>query len=308
MKKRRRLSKPAAFPPVVKNVIVPGEGGSLSAAAYRPAFWLVAFAAPAFESVWAAGAFMAMTKLPVWLPATTGYRDAWSAIRAMPTLALYALLTMFAVGLAEYIVPVRAVESVVVSIVLGFVVSAAQNFFLTPIMIAVHRYIILDETAPRYVLEPGQRTFRVFFGWLMALSTLRLLTNLFFAPNDLPMMISAVVVLVAMVFIIVVTIRLSILFPAIAVDAPGAIAANAWADSRGHTFYIFLIFLLAGLPIIVGLVLFTVPFAINGMNRAVAFGLLTIVISIVMVFVLVLYVAIASRLYQALADRLLRGA
>ncbi len=173
-------------------------------------------------------------------------------------------------------------------------------------MIAVHRYIILDEAAPRYVLEPGQRTFRVFFGWLMALSTLGLLANLFFAPNDLPMMISAVVVLVATVLMIVVTIRLSILFPAIAVDAPGATATNAWADSRGHTFGIFLIFLLACLPIIVGLVLFIVPFAMNETNQGGGLGLTEMVVmAVVMGFFLVLCVAIASRLYQALADRLL---
>lgn len=245
-----------------------------------------------------------MTKLPVWRPATTGYRDAWSAIRAMPMLALYTLLITFAVGLADYVVPVRAVESVVVSIVLGFAVSAAQNFFLTPIMIAVHRYIILDEAAPRYVLEPGRRTFRVFFGWLMALSTLGLLANLLFAPNDLPTMFSAVVVLVSMVLTIVVTIRLSILFPAIAVDAPGATATNAWADSGGHTFAIFLIFLLACLPIIVGLILFIVPFAMNETNQSGGLAEMA-VMPVVMGFFLVLCVAIASRLYQALADRLL---
>jgi hypothetical protein len=252
---------------------------------------------------------MAMTKLPVWRPVTTGYRDAWSAIRAMPMLALYTLLIMFAVSLAEYVVPARAVESVVLGTILSLAVSAVQNLFLTPIMIAVHRYVILGEVAPRYALEPGQRIFRAFFGWLMALSALGLLANLFFTPNDLPAMISLTVVLITMVVMIVVTIRLSILFPAIAVDAPGATAANAWADSKGHTFGIFLIFLLAGLPIIVGLILFIVPFAINETAQSVALGFPEmIVMSVVMVFFLVLYVAIASKLYQALADRLLRGA
>lgn len=251
---------------------------------------------------------MAMSKLPVWRPVTTGYRDAWSAIRAMPMQALYTLLILVAVGLVEYVVPLRAVESVILGTILSLVVSAVQNFFLTPIMIAVHRFIILGETAPRYALDPGEGIFRAFFGWLTVLSALGLLANLFFTPNDLPAMTSMAVVLIVMVFMIVVTIRLSILFPAIAVDAPGAAAANAWADSKGHTFDIFLIFLLAGLPIVIGLILFIVPFAINETNQGVALRFpVMIVMSVGMVFFLVLCVAIASRLYQALADRLLRS-
>jgi hypothetical protein len=254
------------------------------------------------------GAAMAMTKLPVWRPVTTGYRDAWSAIRAMPMLAVYAFVIIVAVSLVEYIVPLRAVESVILATILSLAVSAVQNFFLTPIMIAVHRFIILGETTRHYALEPGQGVFRTFFGWLMVLSTLGLLANLFFGPNDLPAMVSLIIILVTMILMLVVTVRLSILFPAIAVGAPGATAANAWADSKRHTFDIFLIYLLAGLPIIVGLVLFIVPFAINETSQAVALGLPeTLVMAVVMVFFLVLCVAIASKLYQALADRLLGG-
>ena len=113
---------------------------------------------------------MAMTKLPILRPVTTGYRDAFVAIRAMPALAGYAFLIMLAINLSEFVIPTRAVESVIAGTILSLAVSAVQNFFLTPIMIAVHRYVILDEVTPKYLLAPGQKTFRAFFAWLMALS------------------------------------------------------------------------------------------------------------------------------------------
>jgi hypothetical protein len=251
---------------------------------------------------------MAMTKLPILRPITTGYSDAWSAIRAMPSLAGYGLLIMFAINLLEYIDPAGVVGDAVLGNVLSFAVSAVQSFFLTPIMIAVHRFVILEEVTPRYVLEPGQRAFRAFFGWLLAVSALGLVVILIFAPNDLPAGISLGVVLIAMVVMIVVTTRLSILFPAIAVGAPGASAANAWADSKRHTFGIFLIFLLAILPILIGAVLLLFPFASSESSQGAALGLpAMIVMSVVQMFATILCVAIASRLFQALADRLLRS-
>lgn len=254
---------------------------------------------------------MAIDKLPVLRPVSAGYRDAWQAIRAMPMLAGYALLIMFAVNLLDYVFPFRAAEDdVVVGTVVSFAVSAVQNFFLTPIMIAVHRFIVLGDTAPRYALEPGSRVFRAFFGWMMALSALGLLAALLFAPNDLPGLISGVIALLAMVALIVVTIRLSILFPAIAVDAADASAANAWADSKGHTLRIFLIFLLAVLPILVGAILFILWFVLDDDSQTGSeLGIAAmVVVSFVQMFFLILCVAIASRLYQALADRLLRSA
>ena len=51
--------------------------------------------------------------------------------------------------------------------------GAVESFCLTPIIIAFHRFIILDEVAPGYVVDPGHPGFMAFFGWLVALSILR---------------------------------------------------------------------------------------------------------------------------------------
>ena len=54
---------------------------------------------------------------------------------------------------------------------------------------------------------------------------------------------------------------------------------------------------------------FIVPFVVTENNQAATLGLPEmIVMSVVLVFFVILCVAIASRLYEALADRLLRSA
>jgi hypothetical protein len=250
-----------------------------------------------------------MSTIPILSPVTTGYRDAFAAIRAMPALAGYAFLIMLAINLSEFFIPARAVESIIAGTLLSLTVSAVQNFLLTPIMIAVHRYVVLDEVTSKYALDPGQKTFRAFFAWLMALSALGFLAFLFGSPKNDPTLLSLGVVMIGLVVMIVVTTRLSILFPAIAVDSPGATAANAWADSKQHTFRIFLIFLLSVLPIVIGALIVIVPFVLNSTSQSDAPpGIAAmLVMSVVQMFFMVLCVAIASRLYQALADRLLRS-
>jgi cytochrome bd-type quinol oxidase subunit 2 len=175
-------------------------------------------------------------------------------------------------------------------------------------MIAVHRFVILGEVTTSYVLEPNQRVFRAFFGWLLALSVIGLFAVMLFAPNALPASLSLAIVLIVMVLMIVVTLRLSILFPAIAVETPGATARNAWADSKQHTFSIFLIFLLAIVPLVIGALFVLFPFVLGDDGQGAALGLpAMIIMSVVQMFATILCVAIASRLYQALADRLLRA-
>lgn len=247
---------------------------------------------------------MAMTTIPILAPVWTGYRDAWSAIRAMPALTGITVLIMFAFGLLDYLVPFRAEDNVVAGTFVAIVVSAVQNFFLTPIMIAVHRFVILGEVAPRYWLAPSQPAFRAFFGWLLALSVLGLLTVPLFS-NGLPAMLSLGVVLIAMVIIIVISTRLAILFPAIAIEAPGANAANAWADSKPHTFRIFLVFLLAVLPVAIGALFVTFPFALGSDGQGTLGIPALFIMAVVQMFAVILCVAIASRLYEALANRLL---
>src|SRR5207249_911245 len=50
---------------------------------------------------------------------------------------------------------------------------------------------------------------------------------------------------------IVLGLRMTLLFPAIAVDAPGATWVNAYHDTKGHSWGIFLIYVAAMVPAIV---------------------------------------------------------
>ena len=250
---------------------------------------------------------MAMSKIPIMAPVATGYKDAISMIRTMPMVAGIAFLIMLAFNLLEYVVPFRTTESAIGGVALAIIVSAVQNFFLTPVMIAVHRFIILHEVAPRYVLEPTQPVFQAFFAWLMALSVLGLLTMPLFAI-EIGAVLSLGVILVTLAVVILVSTRLSILFPAIAVAAPGATAANAWADSKPHTFRIFLIFLLAIIPIAIGALFVLFPFVLSADGQSEVLSIPAMfVMAVFQMFAVILCVAIASRLYEALADRLLRA-
>jgi hypothetical protein len=101
------------------------------------------------------------------------------------------------------------------------------------------------------------------------------------------------------------TFRLTILFPAIAVDAAGATAANAYADSKGNVWRIFLIFLLTILPLValaLGLYfLGLISTAKDVSPLRIAGQVLSAVIGVP---AYALFVAVASRLFQALGERL----
>lgn len=243
---------------------------------------------------------MAMSKIPILKPVVTGYRDAWSAISAMPVFAIYVVLVMLAANLIEYFYPAAISGTDFVAALVSIVVSAVQNFFLTPIMIAVHRYIILEQITPAYLLQPGERTFRVFFTWLMLLSALPIFA--------VPLVAVLPIGLVGVMFMVmvIVSLRLSILFPAIAVDAPGASPGCAWYDSKKNTFRILLIFALSVMPLMLGALVFVVPFqGLARVEESTTSIPRMIGLSVVQMFYFILFVAIASRLYQALADRLL---
>ena len=249
---------------------------------------------------------MATTQLPILRSVTTAYRDAWNAISAMPALAVAALVITLAISVLEYVLPLRALVLTSLGALITFLLSIAQNFLITPVIIAVHRFIVLGEVTPGYVLEPRQRRFQLFFGWLLALTTVASLMRLAVtAFAGLSFGILFAFELVSAIAMTVVTLRLMILFPAIAVDAAGATAANAWADSRGSAWRIFLISFVTLLPVLVVVLLLYQFFGIApraGSGPAAIAGL--VFGGVANVFLLIVFVAIASRLFQSLAVRL----
>ena len=150
--------------------------------------------------------------------------------------------------------------------------------------------------------------FMAFFGWLVALSILRELVVLAqetLTALGVPVLIAVVPTLVVLIVVIILSLRLIILFPALAVNARGANAPNALADSEGHVFRIFMIFVLAGLPFAVLAIAITIllgrSVAVPGTPAAMV-GLA--VGAVIQTAILILFVAIASRLFQMLASRI----
>src|SRR5215470_1342684 len=144
-------------------------------------------------------------------------RDALSALR---TPALIVFLILFALNLVRWrITPLNSLTG-------GFVLEdlfyeAVNAFLMTPYAIAVHRFIILGERTMSYRIAPAEPRFRRFFGWSLALSVLAYepvtIVDMLPGPTSLTFLLTAVLGIAAFV----VGIRAIVLFPAIAVDAPG---------------------------------------------------------------------------------------
>ena len=100
--------------------------------------------------------------------------------------------------------------------------DAVWAFLLSPIVIAIHRFVILGEVTPNYGLDVGEPAFRLMFIWLFGLrvfsglpyTLLGALQALGFSPlaTAIPF---AIALIVAPPYL-----RLTILYPAIAVEAP----------------------------------------------------------------------------------------
>ena len=87
--------------------------------------------------------------------------------------------------------------------------------------------------------------------------------------------------------------------------SPGANAGNAWADTEGHALDIFLIFLVASLPLAAVAIGELFVLGPGLLERGSTLSVIDLIIgSPIQTGLAILYVAIASRLFQALAHRL----
>lgn len=244
--------------------------------------------------------------------AVTAWRDALAAASAMPVvlgIAMVAVLTLNALALPfiprDVETPTGAGTQAVT-----FAVGLAQGFLLTPLAIAVHRFVLLGERAGSYQLEPSEPRFRRFFLFTIVLQLLLdipgALMGLAGKMSGLAAGVSGLAVFVLFVIAAILALRTLILFPAIAVDAPGAEWSNALRDSKGHSWRVLFILIAASVPIFVVYLpvffLFWWPSGPTGVGTVV----LVVVEAVWIVFATAAYAALASRLFMALAERLAR--
>lgn len=194
---------------------------------------------------------MRKRRLPVAPTIVAAYRDLARLLAAMPALMLSAFLILLAVSAGAELVPQHLLDGELAGEALGLAQNAVEAFLLTPVFMALHRFVILDKITRTYTVPIGEAGFGVFFGWLFALKVLiglpiGLLGLLEALNGSLPATILAFVV--ALIAAITVALRLSILLPALAVGAPGAVASRALADTRDNVLRILAVLCLALVP------------------------------------------------------------
>jgi hypothetical protein len=189
--------------------------------------------------------------LPIIRTLAAAYRDWRRAVVALRALVPSAFFILVALSAADEFVPHSLWGENLTGHALDLVDNALWALLLTPVVIAVHRFVIQDVITPAYTLPLGDAAYQKFFIWLFALKVLSGL------PFDLlgimqalgwPLWASTFGLVVALIAAIGLSLRLTVLLPALAVQAPDATAAHAFADGKGQALRLFLIFFLALVP------------------------------------------------------------
>ena len=173
-------------------------------------------------------------------------------------------------GMAEAFARLRGLSIIGFSIYLAFeaaeayvgpddtllsnVLDGIRDVLLVPFDIAIYRLLILGEVTSRYsfALDTSSRFQRI-AGWtigLWAFITLPLHALSLPTPSDPAQAIAVVIACIAAIAAgIAVTVRIALLFPAIASDARGATIGSALADTSGRFWLILKALVIAFLPL-----------------------------------------------------------
>jgi hypothetical protein len=255
---------------------------------------------------------MRQRRLPILPTLVAAYRDLGRLLTAMRALMLSAFFIMLATSVAAELVSQRLWDQELAGEALGFAQNAIEAFLLTPVVIAIHRFVILDKITSKYTVPIGEPVFGIFFGWLLSLKVLiglpfDLLGVLQTLNWSLPA--STLAFALALIAAVGVLLRLTILLPALAVEAPGATLSHALADTKGHVLRVLALFFLALAPwlgaAIGGVLLLGRGATITGSPLA----MLSLVMGgVLQTITLSLTAVIASHAFMALAAQVKRAA
>jgi hypothetical protein len=259
---------------------------------------------------------VAQPKPPVIETAVAAWRDAFRAIGAMPEVTGIALVLVLATSLGGFAIfpnPSALVRSPwlpVISIVSGVV----QAILLAPLAIAVHRFVILGETTNRYPLEPGSSRYLRFVGFAILVKILWLIPStiesLIPGAENNPAVTAGlgIVVLALFITVIIIVVRRAILFPAIAIDAPGATWSKAGLDTKGISWRVAFIFFLTALPLLViGGPLYWLLLTPQAQPSTASWLFFSVIGAVIGVPALCAFAAAASHIYRARADVMTRS-
>jgi hypothetical protein len=263
------------------------------------------------------GAPMAIDgKLAIFGTAIAAWRDAFKAIGAMPGMAGIAFVILLAISLGSFLIfpnPFDLVGNPLLPLV-GILSSIISSIFLAPLAIAVHRYVLLGEVTNGYRLEPSSPRYQRFVGFAILVNLLwsvpTTMQGLLPDSKAEPLIsgVGGLIALVLFIAIIIMLVRRAILFPAIAVDAPGAGWRNAGQDTKGHSWRVAFIYLCVALPsllLIIPIYYLYMTSGAQGMTGRIVYSVVT---SIIQVPTLCAFAAAASHIYRAYANNLARPA
>ena len=261
---------------------------------------------------------MAEKKPPVIKTAAIAWRDAFRAIEVMPAVAGIASVLYHVMSLAISAInanPYALVGSPWFPII-SIGASIVQAVLLSPLAIAVHRFVLLGEEANRYPLEPKSGRYLRFVGFAILVKILWLIPNTIeslipAARDNNPALATGLKFLafVLVITVVIVVVRRAILFPAIAIDAPGATWSKARLDTKGSSWRVAFIFILTALPVLVinGLLAWLwLPLTPQAQPSAGSLLFFSVIEAVIAIPALCAFAAAASHIYRARADIMTR--
>jgi hypothetical protein len=179
--------------------------------------------------------------------AAAAWRDVFLVIDNVALLFAVAVTSLL--GL-KYMALANWTTSPAIAMLLSLILILGQPLVLTPLAISVHRQLLIGED-DWSMAQIYRRSLR-FYGFvvlLLVLCQIPLLTLEFgFAQASGFLIALGAVLLVAALGIVV---RSILLFPALAIDAPGASWITAFHDTRGHSGRILLILVCTVAPLLI---------------------------------------------------------
>jgi hypothetical protein len=248
--------------------------------------------------------------------AICGWQDTFAAFSRMLLIFGMAIAALCVLNILELtLFPDLARDKTTVGVtVFDLIVFTISSFLLTPLAIAVHRFVLLGEVSDSYSFNLADLRFKRFFlftvlAYVLTLAPILLMSAAISASGLMSGILGVVFVVVFIIFVILLT-RTLILFPAIAVDAPGAEWGNALADTRGHSWVVFFTVSITSIPavlpqLVVLLVVVAIEGAVPGPGGRIVISLVQ---SVLGVLSLAAIAAVVSRLYAAFSVRLGRPA
>jgi len=190
-------------------------------------------------------------KRQIWPTLGASYCEWPRMLPALRPLVINGFLIVLAISVLDQFIPARLADQELLGTAITLVEAAMRAFLLTPILIAIHRFIILDEITKTYAVPLSEPAFRRFFAWLFAFEVLAGFPLDFLGALqalNVTLTASTIGFVAALVVAVALMVRLSILPPAIAVEAPGGRLASALEDTKGSALRIFAIFFVAIIP------------------------------------------------------------